>query len=171
MTATTTTAALSAAAAALVLAACGSGDAATGSDSRAKMEQAQLKFARCMRDHGVNVPDPKPDAKGPGLVRVGEGVSPQVMRRADQACRKYLEAAAPKLSPEQQAEMRDQALKFARCMRAHGIDIPDPQVSGGGIRIQLRGQGAKDALNPDSPAFRDAQEACKAFMPKGRVQK
>ena len=170
MTATTTTAALSAAAAALVLAACGSGDPASGTDSRAKMEQAQLKFARCMRDHGVNVPDPKPDAKGPGLVRVGEGVSPQVMRRADQACRRYLEAAAPKLSPEQQAELRDQALKFARCMRAHGVDMPDPQVSGGGLRISIRG-GAKDSLNPNSPASKDAQEACKAFMPKARVPK
>lgn len=166
---TTTTAALSACAAALMLAACGGSDPAAGTDSRAKAEQARLKFARCMRDHGVNMPDPQPDSKGPGLVRVGEGVAPQVMRRADQACRKYMEAAAPKLSPAQQAELRDQALKFAQCMRAHGVDIPDPQVGNGGVRIRI-GPGGKDALNPNSPAFKSAQEACKAFQPKFRKE-
>ena len=86
MTRTTTTAALGACAAAFALSACGGSDPASPADARAKAEQAQLKFARCMREHGVNVPDPKPDARGPGLVRVGEGVSPQVMRRADEAC-------------------------------------------------------------------------------------
>lgn len=165
MTTTTTTAALGACAAALVLAACGGSDSASPADARAKAEQAQLKFARCMREHGVNVPDPKPDARGPGLVRVGEGVSPQVMRRADAACRKYMEAAAPKLSAAQQAELRDQAFKFARCMRQHGVDVPDPQVNGGAVRIQIRG-GRTSSMNPDSPAFRAAQEACKAFQPK-----
>jgi hypothetical protein len=170
MTKTTTSAALSACAAALALAACGSSASGSSDDTRAKMEEAGLKFARCMRAHGVNVPDPKPDGGGRSLVRVGKGISPQVMRSADQACRRYLIAAAPKLSPAQQAELRDQALKFARCMRSHGVDMPDPQVeNGGGIRISIR--GGKDSLNPNSPAFRSAQEDCKAFMPKGPVGK
>jgi hypothetical protein len=169
MTTTTTTAALGACAAAFTLAACGSSDPASPADAQAKAEQAQLKFARCMREHGVNVPDPKPDSRGPGLVRVGEGVSPQVMRRADEACRKYMEAAAPKLSAAQQAELRDQAFKFARCMRQHGIDMPDPQVNGGAVRIQIRG-ARKSSINPESPAFNAAQEACKAFQPKLRAE-
>jgi hypothetical protein len=179
MTRTTSAATLTACAAALTLAACGGSDPSPA-DAQAKAEQAQLKFARCMRSHGVNVPDPKPGAgDGPGLVRIGgpgkDGISPQVFRRADAACRKYLQAAAPKLSPAQQAELRDQALKFARCMRQHGVDIPDPETSGGGFRITQRssaGAGARTkSFTPDSPAFKDAQEACKAFEPKRILSK
>src|SRR3954469_10170623 len=121
MTPTTTAAALTACAAALTLAACG-GSTPSSADQEAKREQAQLKFASCMRSHGVNIPDPKPGPDGgAGNVRVGgpgkDAISPQVMRRPDPPCRKYLEAVAPKLSPAQQAEMRDQALKFSQCMR------------------------------------------------------
>ena len=179
MTRTTTTAALSACAAAVVLAACGS-DTPSSADTQAKREAAQLKFARCMRSHGVNVPDPKPGPDGgPGNIRVGgpgkDSIAPQVMQRANAACQKYLEAVAPKLSPEQQTELRDQALKFAQCMRSHGVDMPDPEVGKGGLRITIRGGAGgpgKGSLNPNSPAFKDAQEACKAFQPKRpQVQK
>jgi len=177
MTRTTTTAALSACAAAVVLAACGS-DTPSSADTQAKREAAQLKFARCMRSHGVNVPDPKPGPDGgPGNIRVGgpgkDSIAPQVMQRANAACQKYLEAVAPKLSPEQQTELRDQALKFAQCMRSHGVDMPDPEVGKGGLRITIRGgPGSKGSLNPNSPAFKHAQEACKAFQPKRpQVQK
>ena len=118
MTRTTTAAAFASCAAALTLAACGGSDP-SGADAQAKAEQAQLKFARCMRSHGVDVPDPKPGGDGgPGVVRIGgpgkPDTSPQVFERANAACRKYMQAAAPKLSPAQQAELRDQALKFAQ---------------------------------------------------------
>jgi hypothetical protein len=171
MTTTTTAAALATCAAALTLAACGGSDP-SDADAQAKAEQAQLKFARCMRSHGVQVPDPKPGTgDGPSLTRIGgpgkADISPQVFERANAACRKYMQAAAPKMSPAQQAELRDQALRFARCMRQHGIDMPDPEVSGGGLRIKLRlGSASSGAINPRSPAFKDAQEACKAFDPK-----
>src|SRR5262245_43467098 len=43
-------------------------------------------------------------------------------------------------------EDREQALlDYAQCMRDHGIDMPDPQISGedgGGILIQQEGDGA-----------------------------
>jgi hypothetical protein len=171
MTPTTTAAALSACAAALTMAACG-GSTPSSADQDAKREQAQLKFARCMRSHGVNVPDPKPGPDGgPGNVRVGgpggkDGPSPQVFERADAACRKYIQAVMPKLSPAQQAELRDQALKFSQCMRKHGVPMSDPQVSNGGLRISIKGGPGRKGINPDSPAFKDAQEACKAFQPK-----
>lgn len=177
MTRTTTAAALAGCVTALALAACGS-ETPSSADTQAKREAAQLKFARCMRSHGVNIPDPKPGPDGgPGNIRVGgpgkDSIAPQAMQRADAACRKYLEAVAPKLSPEQQAELRDQALKFAKCMRSHGVDMPDPQVGNGGVRITIGGgPGSNGGLNPNSPAFKDAQDACKAFQPKRpQVQK
>jgi hypothetical protein len=164
-------AALGTCAAAITVVACGGSNAPSSADQQAKRERAQLQFARCMRSHGVDIPDPKPGPDGgPGLVRVGgpgkSGPSPQVFTTANRACQKYLQAAAPKLSPAQRAELQDQALKFAQCMRRHGVDMPDPQVGNGGLRIQIRGRGAKSSINPQSPAFQDAQEACKSFQPK-----
>jgi len=54
------------------------------------------------------------------------------------------------------------ALKFSKCMRAHGVtDFPDP-TGGGGIHI-TSGSG----INPFSPAFRAAQTACHKLAPFG----
>jgi hypothetical protein len=41
-------------------------------------------------------------------------------------------------------------------MRAHGVDVPDPQVGSGGVKIG--GDGIK--INPDDPHFQAAQKAC-----------
>ena len=154
---------------AFTLGACGggSGDNSPGTSSAARAQDAALKFARCMRQHGVNVPDPTPD----GGIRMQ--ATPSTANKVDgaqRACQKYLQAAAPKLTPAQQAELRDQALKFARCMRAHGVDMPDPQVGANGnfaIRVHKKGGPGKAGVGPDSPAFQSAQQACKSYMPKG----
>lgn len=54
-----------------------------------------------------------------------------------------------------------QALKYANCMRANGVpSFPDP--SGDGNNIEL-GSG----LDPQSPAFRTAAEACAKLQPGG----
>ena len=50
-------------------------------------------------------------------------------------------------------------------MREHGIDFPDPQVDGGGR--DDRRPGDKDSLDPSSPEFQAAQEACQSIMPDG----
>lgn len=48
--------------------------------------------------------------------------------------------------------------EFAQCMRSHGVtNFPDP-TPGGGIELPAN-------LNPDSPAFRTARQACKQFLP------
>jgi hypothetical protein len=55
----------------------------------------------------------------------------------------------------------NQALQFARCMRAHGVsNFPDP--AGHGIQI-----GPGSGINPQSPAFQTAQNACKQYLPNG----
>jgi hypothetical protein len=53
------------------------------------------------------------------------------------------------------------ALAFARCMRQHGVNIPDPGASGG---LDLRG------FNSDSPKFKAAQQACQQYTPNGGKQ-
>jgi hypothetical protein len=54
-------------------------------------------------------------------------------------------------------------VRFAECMRSHGVpNFPDPS-SGGGIRIQ-----AGSGVNPQSPAFKAAQAKCAKLLPRGR---
>jgi hypothetical protein len=150
-----------------LLAACG----ASGDDVSAKPdpEQAMLRFAKCMREHGVNMPDPKPSAGGgPARVTFSQraGDDPRKLDTAQKACAKYMRAGAPELSPEQQEKMRDGALKFARCMRSNGIDVPDPTFNkDGGTLIRVgggKGPGKDPAKNP---RFEAAQRECSKLMP------
>jgi hypothetical protein len=59
--------------------------------------------------------------------------------------------------------MQDAVLAFSRCMRSHGVDdFPDPKFEdGGGVTIG----GPGSTFNPNSPAFRQAQETCQKLMP------
>jgi hypothetical protein len=56
------------------------------------------------------------------------------------------------------------AFAFSRCMRAHGVtNFPDPSTtSGGGIRLKV---GPGTGVDPSSPTFRAAQQACAHFLP------
>jgi hypothetical protein len=152
--------------AAVVLAACGGGsdDGAGGSD-RDRFREAALEHARCMREHGVDVPDPKPGKGGIVLVGPEQAGDPARAERAIKACEKHLrDLPPPKLSEEQKAEMRKGALAHARCMRAEGIDMPDPQFGpDGSITMRIEGE---DAPNPDDPKVRAAQEKCSKHMPE-----
>jgi hypothetical protein len=91
--------------------------------TRAATDQDKaVKFAECIRGHGVpHFPDPDPK----GDFAFGIDVSPAVWRKAVDAC-KALEppgALSGKRSPKQQSD----ALRFAECVRAHGVkDFPDP---------------------------------------------
>jgi hypothetical protein len=54
------------------------------------------------------------------------------------------------------------ALAYARCMREHGVDMPDP-TDDGGLVIRKRagqGQGKGDGPDPESPKFQAADRAC-----------
>jgi hypothetical protein len=144
--------------AALALAACGGGDnsnAASPEDERAEFREAALDFAECMREHGVDMEDPKPGSGGIQLI-APEGGDTAAMEKAQEACQKHLETARPpELSAEEQSEFRERALAHARCMREHGIDMPDPTFGEDG-RVEMRmPSGARD-----DPGFEEAAEEC-----------
>jgi hypothetical protein len=122
--------------AALSLSACGSGGGskvASAGDGNSSVKptataslnpaQARLAFTKCMRDHGVDMPDQNP---GGGIsVTVPDGADgQQKLQKAVDACQN--------LDPSQQGNANDPAqlkktLAEAKCMRAHGVDMPDPQ--------------------------------------------
>lgn len=121
-----------------------------------------LQYSQCMRKNGV--PD-FPDPNSQGLIQVNAGPgsdlnpgSPQ-WQAAQKKCAKY--APGGNLTPEQQAAQQAQLLKFSQCMRAHGIsDFPDPSNGG----LALKGGPGSD-LNPNNPAFQNAQKACQSDAP------
>jgi hypothetical protein len=163
-----TSAVFAAGVASLALAACGAGDGSGGGRSdREKLEEYALKHAQCMREHGIDVPDPKP---GQGLIMNGGIANPEAVERATRACEKEIgKPPMPELSAEDQREFREAALKHARCMREHGIDIPDPTFGANGeARIELKG-GDGRGMGPDDPAFKAADEACRKYLGKGAI--
>ena len=156
--------------AALGLAACGddpeepagasSGGAPAADD--AETRQARVDFAQCMREHGIDFPDPSADG---GPVKIQSTGPPEKMEAAQEACKEFADKARPQLSEAQQAEFKEAALEHARCMRDHGIDFPDPQFSAeGGAQIRLE----RGKVDPDAPEFKAAQEECGNIMEEVR---
>jgi hypothetical protein len=163
----TTRVLLAAVAATASLVACGGEDpqpASSTPDRQAQNRKAMLDYARCMRENGIDMPDPQFEGGGGRVFQRGpdENVDRAKLRKADQACQKYIQAIKPpELSEEDRAKFQKQAVEHARCMREHGIDIPDPQFDeDGGIQLRLpQGTGIND------PKLREAQEACRDTMP------
>jgi hypothetical protein len=115
-------------------------------------EQARLDFTRCMREHGIDMPDPGPGARG-GATRL-RGDDPEKLQKAMEACREHFQGVMGERGPELSQEQLDAMLEFAQCMREHGIDMPDP--GNGGMMVEL----GKGGIDPESPEFQEAQEAC-----------
>jgi hypothetical protein len=154
------------AAAALALVACGGDDpetpASASTSEEQKAREAQLKFAECMRENGVDMPDP--DAEGRTRLQIGpeSDITPEEFEKAEKACEQYREDIRPNLSEEDKQEVKEQALAHARCMREHGIDVPDPTFSAeGGVQMRMPGN-----IDPDDPDFKAAQEACEDLRPE-----
>jgi hypothetical protein len=157
------------AASALSVAACGgeaTGSGANAGGSKKAARDAELKFARCMRENGVDMPDP---SAGGGRRKLEIGgrnadASRATFEKAQEACDKYLKAIKPpEMSPEEEQEFKDAALAHARCIREHGIEnFPDPVFGENGqasIRI-----GKESGIDKDE--LIKAEEACDDEMPK-----
>jgi hypothetical protein len=143
----------------IVLSACGIGAAAAKPTPTGDPQRAMLAFAQCMRAHGIDMPDP--GANGNAVVNLN--VDPTTFQAAQNACRSKLKNAGLKTpSAAQMAQARDQAVKFAQCMRAHGINMPDPQFTNGGILQRAGGD-----IDPSSAEFQTASKACAKDLPSG----
>jgi hypothetical protein len=123
-------------------------------------QDAMLKFAQCMRDHGVDVPDPT----GGGITVNGEGLSQDQMEAAQAACQKWMDMAAPEDGGGELSEEEKQSfLDMAACMRERGYNFPDPTFDGGRVTQEMsQGPDDPDAPGPDDPTFQKDQEECSA---------
>ena len=127
------------------------------------MVDAQTRMARCMRRQGVDFPDPGA-ARGFQLEQHGDGpVDARRLRAAERRCARFARAvaeAAPRPSEAEQQRARDLTLRYARCMRAHGADVPDPRVDGegGGTAVDVPADAKSD------PRFGRAAAKCKDLL-------
>ncbi len=137
------------------------GDGATSPEDR---EEAMLEFAECMRDHGVDMQDPQfgGDGEGGMIVVEEQAADRDEMQAAQEACEPILEDAMGdlQLDPEQEAEMREELLEFAECMRDHGIDMPDPVFGDDGRVTMEAAPGERFEPGEEDEEFRAASEAC-----------
>ena len=149
----------------------------SGPANQSEMQDAMLEYAECMRDHGIDMPDPEfnGDGSGGGMVIQGgpggEGgatggpaAQSEEFEAADEECNDILEEVRgdmPQLSPEEVAEMQDKLVAMAECMRGKGYDMPDPQVNGdGGVQIEMRGGDADGSGGPPSDEMQQDQQEC-----------
>lgn len=162
---------------AFALAACGSADApgvasagngspsATGEDTPSLTpEEMSVKFTSCMRENGVDMPDPGEGgdlSTGGGVDVIGSTVvGSGGMLATDEAlaaCKQYMPngGEVTEMAPEDVEAMR----LYATCMRENGVDMPDPDPASGGMAIPLG--------SSDDAVLAAANEACADTMPFG----
>jgi hypothetical protein len=136
----------------------------------ARSDQDMLNFTRCMRAHGVNMPDPVhlPGHTGLSLEFPSATPSPNT-RAATVACTHFIQpiiqakqaGAAAAMSPARLAALTS----YARCMRAHDIPMLDP-TSFGALNLG-RVPGISSDFGRYSPQFRAADTACRHLLPAG----
>jgi hypothetical protein len=186
---TVTALATAAVAVATLLVACGGGSdgsgvaslpsqtsGAAGSAPNGASGGDPLAYSKCMRAHGVeNFPDPNSEGEIQLNATPGNGLGPDdpQMQAASKACQSLM---GERSEAERQRTFESE-LKFAQCMRSHGVELPDPQPeSAGGVpntQSSSPSQGGSGPTtegsgpDPNSPQFQSALGACRHFIPAG----
>jgi hypothetical protein len=145
--------------------------AAAGRLTQAQADQDMVDFARCMRAHGANIPDPfhRPGHAGLSVeMPVAGPTVPPVIRTALHACSHFMQPIIQMKQAGQEAlaAPRLGALTdYARCMRAHDIPMLDPNSLGA---LSLGNvPGISSGFGRYSPQFRAADRACRHLLPAG----
>ena len=154
---------------AFALAACGGGDEATdvasiedtadamATDTTQALsdEEALIEFAACMRDQGMDFPDPSVDANGLPSFEFDdpESIDQDAMFEAGEACRDLIEGVVLGLVDFDSSEFDDTFLEYATCMREQGVEsIPDS------IDIESIVRDGSLPFDPEDPDFLAADE-------------
>jgi hypothetical protein len=146
------------------------GSAAGQPLTTAQGDRDMVNFARCMRAHGVAMPDPVHEPGHTGLTLQFPSATPgPAERAANSACQHFIgpiiqakqAGAAAAMSPARLAKLTD----YARCMRAHDIPMLDP-TSFGALNLG-NPPGVSSDFGRYSPQFHTADTACRHLLPAG----
>ena len=132
-------------------------------DEETTFEEGVLEFAQCMREEGINFPDPTFDIDGNPQFDNLEIENEEEFESAFENCEDILRNALPEqfdLDPEVEAALVDASLEFSQCMRDQGIDFPDPKPGEFGFFA------FRDAdIDFSSEAVQEAFEICQPENP------
>lgn len=121
---------------------------ASASPSGSRQDQL-VAFARCMRDHGVQIADPAP---GDENIQLPPGTKGDARTQtALGACQGLLGAGG---KDGTDASAQDKAVQLARCLRGKGLNVADPEP---GKPLQLNGAA-------NDPNVRAAITECRASV-------
>jgi hypothetical protein len=155
---------------ALLAAACGGSPSSTssgGSPNRGGPANSPipLAYSQCMRSHGIaGFPDPDGNGQIPKQAIIQLGVSGPRLQAAQRACTKLWPYQPP--SQAQQRQLLGDDLKFAQCMRAHGVPgFPDPTLASRGPIFAI--SISNDGFNPHSPQILAKAHGCQHVLPAG----
>jgi len=130
--------------------------------TRAQEFQRLVRFAECMRGHGIDVPDPQP-----GRVQIPVATDPATAT-ALRACQHWLPSLNPSSGVRPNANLAAELpglIAYARCMRSHDIAMLDPNSFGALNLGQV--PGITNDFGRYSPQFRAADAACRHLLPAG----
>ena len=147
---------------ALMAAGCGGSNSPGAGGSSSTVFAKFLAYSRCMRSHGIpDFPDPTTSPGGGVAIQVNGGPGSDLnknnptFKAANQACRS-LESGGTSGTPQQSSQKIAAEVKWARCMRSHGLpSFPDPNNQGVFDRSKF---------DESTPAFTSASTACQSLM-------
>ncbi|MFJ8209466.1 hypothetical protein [Streptomyces sp. NPDC096033] len=125
----------------------GKGDGKSGAGQDA---DKALQVRKCLREHGIDAPDPQPGQDPRGMTLGTGSEDPEAVTKAFEAC--GMQAPGTGEMPQ---EDKDKALKWAKCMRDNGVNIPDPDFKGNAMSATKIPEGQEQA-------FAEAQKKCQA---------
>ena len=155
-------------AASVLLFGCGgsSPSASTSAETAAavRSDRAMVQFAGCMRTHGVDIPDPYHRPGHSGLtLELPEGLTGMP---AYKTCQRYLaQIIATKEAGARAATagIRLALVRYAQCMRTHGIPMHDPNAVGQIILGNI--PGTSSSVGRYTPSFHAADHDCRYLLP------
>jgi hypothetical protein len=142
---------------AVLVAACGG--SAPGTSAPLTAYQRELAYAECMRAHGLpTFPDPQSNGTFTSTPQHPVPTGGQQFLSANRAC-EHLEG--PGSTPVQLEQNVTQILRYAACMRAHGIAGFQAKVHGNRVEMGVNGPSSET----NTPQFLSAQRACRKLQP------
>ena len=132
----------------------------SSSAASASLEAKALKYAGCMRSHGLtDFPDPTVGSNGLPSFNINGSANSDLNPQSSQwkAAQQRMQERPSRPwgnTPADKEAANVKALKYAQCMRSHGEpDFPDP--NGQGV-IQIT--NATGILSPNSPQYQQAAD-------------
>lgn len=122
-------------------------------------------YAKCMREHGIDMADPEASGGGVGISVSGADDKAKV-DKANAACKKLMPNGGE--PPKMTAEDLDKARAVAKCMREHGVDVKDPTMEEPGISI---GSSEADHEKVDKAMKECAPEGAQTRRSEGKPAK